>query len=264
MGKYWHITAAWLERILIYRARIIIWFFTDSLHFLVLPFVWLTIYGSRQTLLGYSRSDIVTYYIVTAIISWVGISSINNPIRRDILRGDLNMHLAKPFNYLLYHSVHEVAYKIINLQVGGIFLLALLLALPRYVHGPQSWWQALGFLIFLVFSFALSQLLSMAVALTSFWWGENSALNQVQIGLQQLFSGGLAPLPFLPGALQTMANYLPFKYLSYLPTQIYLGRISGQDLGLALVQFGIWLLGALLFVRWLWHRGLTQYDGAGI
>jgi ABC-2 type transport system permease protein len=74
----------------------------------------------------------------------------------------------------------------------------------------------------------------------------------------QFFSGALVPVWFLPGALRTLADFLPFQAVIYLPTTIYLGGVPGPGiLKVMALQLG-WLVGLSLLARVMWLRAVRR------
>lgn len=247
-----------------YRARILIWAFTDIINFVVFPFIWLAIFGNRSTILGYSRADIVTYYIILAFISLVCSSHISEKMKQDILKGELNNYLVKPINYLLVKTVYEASYKILTLIVGLVLFTGCLLFFPRYLVVLHSVARISLFIISLIISFIISQLIQFLVGLSSFWLGENSGPDRLRHLSEKIFAGEIAPLSFLPTFLQITAAYLPFQYLAYFPAQIYLNHITILD---ALRQFlfaFIWITILFILGLYMWRKGVRQYEGVGI
>ncbi|MFA6427158.1 MAG: ABC-2 family transporter protein [Candidatus Magasanikbacteria bacterium] len=262
--KYTQLFKTFLQRHLAYRARVTIWAFVDLINFLIFPFLWLSIYGDRMSIAGYSRADIVTYYIVIMFISLGFSSHILKQIRTDILNGEINGLLLKPISYLYYRFIHELSYKCIVLLVAVLFFIGADILAPSYIEFPHSWLYILSFFLSLACSYVLSHATQMIVGLSSFWLGENFGPDRLRHILEKIFSGELAPLIFLPGILQTVAVYLPFKYLSYFPSQLYLEQITLPDALNNFFVLGIWIIVSWSIVWIMWKRGLKRYEGVGI
>ena len=76
-------------------------------------FIWLTIYGERTDILGYSKHDMVTYYIVAAVVNLIAMSYIARVTQQAINRGDINGILARPVSFL-YQTTQAVSYKLLG------------------------------------------------------------------------------------------------------------------------------------------------------
>lgn len=253
-----------LHRILTNRARVFMWFILDITHLVVFPFIWLTVYHNRETILGYSPADIVTYYIVTALVVTFASTHSAGYVKKDIMTGKLNEFMVKPLNSLVFHFVNEIAYKA-SYSIFVIVIVPLIIfVFPKYVVFPHSLLTVCFFIASLVIAFLLSYVFQILVGMVSFWLGENSALHQLHRILEDTFSGRIAPLAFFPVYLQLFAGYSPFKYLIYFPSQIYLQKITIQE---TLLNFAValgWVVVLYGIAYLVWLRGLRRYDGAGV
>ncbi len=73
----------------------------------------------------------------------------------------------------------------------------------------------------------------------------------------------MIPLDWLPSPISEWVQYLPFKYLAYLPAAIMLGRFSQEELMNELsIEFG-WILVLLLLNRIAFSRGVRRYGAFG-
>ena len=262
--KYIQLTKTWMQRHLAYRGRVVIWAVVDIASFFIFPFIWLAAYGDRQMIAGFSRADIVTYYIVLAFINIGFTSHIYSYFRQDIIQGELNKYLIRPLHYIAYQFIHEFSYRMIALLLAIFFLAAFIFGFRGWVVFPHSIIQACLFTVAIFCSLAISFLMQVIVGTATFWMGDNGALHQLRFLAEKVFSGELAPLVFFPAMFQTVAAFMPFQYLMYFPTQIYLGRINGWETAVNFAIVLFWIL-ALSGAAWLmWKKGLRRYEGAGI
>ncbi len=262
-GKYSQLFKNWLQRLLAYRVRIIIWLIRDVAMFIIFPFIWLAIYGDRPEIGSFSKANIVTYYVVVAFINTVVTSHIGDVIKKDIVRGELNTLLLRPMPYVFYHSIHEIAYRVYGLLAATLTSSVLLFALPGWISFPTPL-NSLFFIISLVLAFVISQTLQTLIGLAAFWLGENSSLNNTTTLLQMICGGEIAPLSFFSPLVQLIAAWLPFKYLIYVPAQIYLNQLSPTEIGRHFLLTAVWIILLSLFTRFCWQRGVRTYDGSGI
>lgn len=264
MMKYWQMYKTFLQKHLTYRLRVLIWAFGDSVYFFVMPFVWLAVYHGRSVVNGYSQADMITYYLVMVFISLTASSHIMRIIRTDIMNGDLNNLILKPLNYCLYRFAHELSYKLLS---GSLALIIYFLAryfFPQYIFFPQSWLNLFLFLMALLLAMLLSFAFQFIAGFSTFWMGENTGAERLRQVLEIAFSGQIAPLVFYPPLLRVIADYLPFKFLSFIPAQAYLGQISLSEAMWNFGQAGLWLIFFYLIVWLMWKKGVKKYEGVGI
>ena len=264
MKKYLVIFLLELQRLLAYRARVLVWLLLDVSTVAILPFFWLALYGGKDALNGFSRADIVTYYIIIGFIGLLDTSHVSRHTHESILQGTLSTPLVQPYSFILNKFTKENSYKVFS---GGFaFLLAplLLLFLPAYFFLPSSPRTIVWFCFFLLLSRLLSFFLEMMIGLGSFWLQETGALMQIRFLIEKTFAGQFAPLALFPPALRLVSSYLPFQYLYYIPAQVYLEKIPPTLLYHHAFVALMWVSAAFLSVLFLWKRGLYRYDGAGI
>ena len=64
MNSFFSLLKIEINNSLVWRAQAIIWTLHDVSFIIVLPFVWLTIYGDRPEINNFTQADIVTYSIL--------------------------------------------------------------------------------------------------------------------------------------------------------------------------------------------------------
>jgi ABC-2 type transport system permease protein len=57
-----------------------------------------------------------------------------------------------------------------------------------------------------------------------------------------------------PAWLKTLSKWLPFQQISFVPTSIYLGKLQGAELVLALARQAAWVLLLAASCAFVWRR----------
>ncbi|KKQ41174.1 MAG: hypothetical protein US58_C0004G0011 [Candidatus Magasanikbacteria bacterium GW2011_GWA2_37_8] len=258
------LTKTYIQQHLAYRMRMLIWFIADLSPFIIFPIIWLSIYKQNTSIAGFDRTAIITYYLITAFIVQTCTSHVGGIFQRNIVQGKLNIHLVRPLSFISFAFIHEFSYRLISFFPVTVLAIIIYIFFPDYFRLPSSPFTWILFALVCLIVLTMSHLLEMISGLTSFWFGENKALDNFIYFFYKVFSGAFAPLAFFPIVLQNIANCLPFKYLAYFPAQIFLEQIHGYELFYGLTLMIVWLLILALIVSFLWRRGLRQYDGSGI
>jgi len=76
-------------------------------------------------------------------------------------------------------------------------------------------------------------------------------------------SGAVFPIDILPGVYQKIVMSLPFPYMIFFPVQVYLGKITGMSLIQGFVISIAWAVALYLAMRYVWSRGLKEYQAFG-
>ncbi|NQV00044.1 MAG: ABC-2 family transporter protein [Parcubacteria group bacterium] len=264
MKKYLATLKQSVQYYLVHRGRVVIWVLNDSLSFLIMPFIWLAVYADRDMIAGFSKADIVTYFIIIILIKLVSDSHISSSLREDVLDGRLNNFLIRPANFIFSRFLHESGYKLFSAFLYIPIIIIISIFFRQYLVFPQSVLQFSLFLISLITAFILSSGFQFIIGFACFWLGNNSGPLNFNHIADSIFSGRIAPLVFFPSILQSIALFLPFQYISYFPAQIYLGRIGGEDILIGFLKTVIWISFIWGTVFIMWRRGLKRYEGIGI
>lgn len=264
MKKYLATLKQSIQYYLTHRGRVVIWVLTDSLSFLIMPFVWLAVYADRDMIAGFSRADIVTYFIIIILIKLVSDSHISSSLREDVLDGRLNIFLVRPANFIFSRFLHEAGYKLFSAFLYVPIIVIISLLFRQYLVFPQNILQVILFLISLILAFLLSSAFQFIIGFACFWIGNNSGPMQLNHLADLVFSGRIAPLVFFPAVLQSIASFLPFQYISYFPAQIYLGQIGSEEMIYSFLKAITWILFIWGIVYVMWRRGLKKYEGIGM
>jgi ABC-type uncharacterized transport system permease subunit len=117
-------------------------------------------------------------------------------------------------------------------------------------HDPGA---AAAFALSLLLAFAVSQLITLLMALSSFWTLEVGGTVMVFGVVRTFLSGAVVPLWFMPGWLRTIAEALPFQAATYTPLSIYFGRPRGGLLTALGIQVA-WVVVLFGICAWVWSR----------
>lgn len=262
-GKYWTTYRASLSAFLQYRLNLALYATGHTISLTAIYFLWRTIYDSGYTLPNYSFESIIAYYILIALIrltinEGTGMAFL---VTNEIREGQITPFLTRPFSYPLRQFADVLAKTTLNLTIviPIVFCLGYLFELGPYLPHGQAiiWgiaWSTLALTLYLFIYFL--------VAILSFWVDRAESYVYATIVFSNFFNGSLLPLDAFPAWFTIINNWLPFKYLVYIPIQAFLGRqqFSVLELGIGLG----WILILASLVTIFWHRGLRRYESHGI
>jgi ABC-2 type transport system permease protein len=113
---------------------------------------------------------------------------------------------------------------------------------------------AASVLIAVLLSFAVAYL----IALLAFWCLTTLTFEWTYFGLVRVFSGSFVPLWFFPDWLGGAARLLPFQYLNYVPTALYMGRIPASHAPAVLLGGAAWVVALCAFAAALWRMSVRR------
>ncbi len=264
----WIILKTSVEERFVYRGDFALATLVRFLPIVTQIFLWGAIYAAgttneHKTLNGYRYGDMVAYYLLAmvgrAFSSMPGLSS---GIARDIRDGSIKKYLTQPVDMLSYLFWYRVAHKLVYYFVAaGPFALVFYLCRDYFPNWPDNW-TLLGFAASLVMSFLVGFLMEALLGLIAFWFLEVSSLLFIYMMLNYFLSGHMIPLDWL-GSMGEVVQYLPFKYLAYLPAAIMLGRYSHEVMLQELLIEAGWVISLWFANRMAYERGVRRYGAFG-
>lgn len=263
MKKYYLIGRNMWDQISTYRFNFIVWRIRNVARLLTLYFLWEAILGKQTNLFGYSRSMLLTYILLGALLDALVFSSQSFGLADEINNGTLSNFLLRPLNYFFYWAAKDIGDKTMNVM---FFIMEFSIFLV-IIHPPfflQTNIITFGFFIISIsFALLLSFLCYLLLGMIGFWSNESWAPRFLFVILLNFFAGGLVPLNMLPSALYTILKLLPFTYLYYFPLRIYLGLANLEEIFSAYTITILWIALLYLLNKYIWSLGLKLYTAQG-
>jgi len=102
------------------------------------------------------------------------------------------------------------------------------------------------------------------VASLAFWMDETWSLIHFKIILFSTFGGLSFPIDLLQGHILRLFEFLPFKYLYYIPVSYITGkRLPDEHLLIDIIGIVVWMMVLVLLVNYFWKKGLKRYGAFG-
>lgn len=264
-ARYLSIIKIEWTRQLTYRLDFFGYRFANFLEICVQLIIWSALFQSADNIRGYTFKEMITYVVIGWLITFITHNyGYEEVVAREIKDGTLSNFLVKPFPYIKYISARVVGRSWMAFLTGVIMQCFLMLVLKKFMLPPDSWISFLIIMPMVVFGFISRFLFSVLVGLLAFWTTETNGMFVAYRIVQNFLSGGYFPLDLLPSAIARLFYLTPFIYIFFLPTQLYLGKISLMQ---GLVGLGVqimWILFLGLVIYAVWKRGLRKYEGIGI
>ncbi len=264
MEKYFTIINIFWQRALTYRFTVFAYRVGETTELIVLIIMWSAIFQSSPFIGGFTLPEMITYLLVGNLFRVMVRNFLADVIARDIKDGRLSMYLIQPMNYFTFILTKEVG----RISVATILsmisqLVVIALFFNRIIFNLNPFFLIIIFTM-LILAFFTELLISYLVGLIAFWTDEVEGVYSSVNSLKNFFSGGFFPLSLLPPLFLSISFFLPFAYSFYIPTQLYLQKISlTQGIEGIGVQL-IWICILLLIIRIVWNSGIKRYEGVGI
>jgi ABC-2 type transport system permease protein len=181
--------------------------------------LWKNIYGQKgNTVAGISINQMIWYLVVTELIT-LSRTEIHLQVNEDVKTGNIAYLLNKPYNYVLYcfsYFIGEIGMKLLTNGIIGLIIGFI------YVGALENFSIAnLPFILLSIITGCFIHFfIYITLALTSFWFEENTAFFWIYSKLIFTLGGMLMPLELFPKWLQSLSHYLPFAYVTYVPARL--------------------------------------------
>lgn len=220
---------------------------------LILSFWWL-IFSQQESFAGFTLKEIITYILVGNIISFTASFLWSRMIAKDIKGTDSKMIIYKPFRYFRYILTHAFsrcfAPLMISIGLNLLLLQILIGSFPLNLNIPIL----STMLVIIILAFFTEFMIAYLINLYIFWTIESVDVYRVILRFKKLLSGAYFPLTILPLAFSQTILLLPFAYSFYVPTQLYLGKISlTQGIAGIFIQL-FWIIILYVIIKFAWSK----------
>lgn len=214
-------------------------------------FLWKAIFGSNETLGGFTVLQMTTYVAVSWMARAFYFNNLDREIANEIKDGSVAVQMIRPYNYLLVkimQGLGEGIFRLVLFSVPGMVIVSLLFDITL----PTDWQVWLIFMVMIFLSFLINSQINILTGLFAFFVENNEGLMRMKRVAVDLLSGLIIPLSFFPGWAMTVLEWLPFQAITYLPASVFTGRVIGDAVGDALLVQLVWfaVLIVPMFIMW--------------
>ncbi len=262
----WTILRICLEERLVYRGDFALGTLMRFLPIVTQIFLWTAVIASTGggSIGGYSLDNIVAYYLLTMLTrAFSSMPGLATGIAGQVRDGEIKKFLTQPIDLIGFLLLARIAHKLVYYAVAaGPFALVYYLCRSYFPGWPEPSVFA-AFLLSLLLAFLLGFFLEATMGMLSFWFLEVTSLLFVYMLFTFFFSGHMFPLEFLPEPWSTVVDFLPFKYMAYFPTAVFLGKVQGPEIVQGLLIQAGWVIGFIVLCRRSMQAGFHRYSGFG-
>lgn len=191
-----------------YKFEFFISLFSRFVLLFATTFFWKAAYSGLGTVGMVDEKQMLTYNVISIIMSGIFAISIEGSIRSRVRMGDVAVDFIKPVNiFLMYFSedAGNVVTGIIQSAVPVFICSSLFIIVPL----PSSFLNLILFLVSTAFSYMILWLISAIFGLFYFWLIDMGPIGSIKNYLIQILSGAFIPIWFFPQGMQTFLKYLP-------------------------------------------------------
>ena len=262
MRKYLALVRLAVQNALAYRGPMVVWLASNLVILVTMIAVWTSATGSGL-IGGYSKGELVSYYIASLFLQWLNGWYPFYWIRTEVRDGSIAGNtLTKPISFYWRVFAAESGWHLVSTPIGIFASAAVASFVPQYAafsFGVNFWVAVIAVIlsIFVVFT------TSLCMGILTFWLTNLNTIDSTCWAANIFLGGQGIPLSFLPPSLLSVVNLLPFRYMFSFPLEIYFNKLNHHELitGFSIQIF--WIIILTMLYQVLWTNGRKAYSSFG-
>jgi ABC-2 type transport system permease protein len=224
--------------------------------------VWSTIANAQGGEVGgFTAGDFAAYYIVWTLVRNMNIVFTPYGWEWRIKQGTLSGELLRPIHPLHFDVAYFAGWKVVVILLW--IPLAIILSLIFKPTFQVSWLEGIVFFFAIWGAYLIRTMLLSVLGMITFWTTRVSAIYELFFALELVLSGRLVPLSLMPGWVQQLAWFLPFRWTFGFPIETLVADYTPAQLIIGLGMQLLWILIGLVSVNIVWKFGIRQYSAVG-
>jgi ABC-2 type transport system permease protein len=230
------------------------------------PVIYLVVWSSVARSSGGSVNGITAGEFAAYYIAWTLVRNMNVVFGAPfwewrIREGELSGQLLRPLHPIHHDVAYFAGWKVVNI----VLWLPIAAALTAIFH-PDVHPSALQICVFCVAiwgAYLVRTMFQSNIGMLNFWTTRGAAAFDLYMATELLLLGRLVPLKLMPGWVQTLANFLPFKWTFGFPIESLVGDLSTRDLFAGLGAQALWVVIGLVLLRFTWRAAIKHFSAVG-
>lgn len=264
MRKYMEIARAYMKAQLIWRADVFVDVGLSAAKILFAWILWGILFEGKEQIAGLGFQAMISYYVISSYLFQLEKSAeISQQMTGMLRNGTFSKYMVLPVQTQGYFVAMEAGKIVFSAAVGfaAIFLWFRLLGLPLvYTSNPKT---LLCGTAMVVLGLLFMALLNYFLGILTLKFEEISIFLMIKDNLSAFATGAVVPLALLPGWLVAGMRYLPFYYVTYLPSMLFIGQCEEEAVTGVLV-LSVWCIAFIILNQVTYEHNRIKYDGVGI
>lgn len=261
--KYSSILSISIKDATTYRIELLLWSVIDAMPLIATLSLWLSVYGERNVIAGYTKTALISYYIFGYIFQDLTGSHFEEDALKDIRKGTIASKLIKPFSLKIGLIVREIGWRAMTFLTTSMPVIIIIYFFAKDLITPVGTKYLIILPLFLGMAYLMDTIYSLMITAMGFVFEEANSLSHLKWMLGWLFSGSMMPFEFMPNWLKNIASMLPFQFRYYIPIQIVQGQFTTTEIIRNIFIALLWLLVLVVLLNGLWKRNIKKFTAVG-
>ncbi|WP_099204723.1 ABC transporter permease [Scatolibacter rhodanostii] len=221
-----------------YTASTVMRLLVSLLTFFIQINLWsaLTATGKSETTI----EDMMIFVVINLIITTFTSANIANELEPAIRDGSVANYFIRPVSFKYHCFSENLGKNLYNVLTSALPVLILGFAVFKLPVPNISYF--LLFLLSLLLGCLIMLELTYIFGLLAFFTQKTWYISWYLRAFTTLFGGTVVPLWFYPRGLNDFSYYLPFRYISFEPINLYLQKTQLQDVWIIISVSVFWIL----------------------
>jgi ABC-type uncharacterized transport system permease subunit len=248
---WWELIRISMRAMMAYRLGMLIWPISLMVQLYLLRVVWEAVYGGRESVGGVTDRTLLVFLTISAIHRLFIPTGIAYEIQERVTTGRVANDLVRPVGFLSQMVATTTGFVFGRAPLLVVVIPAVLLVGSLDVPTPEN---LPLYAVSLVLGYVVNMLIWMLVGMLAFWMMSSNGVRALLGIASDFLAGTLVPLWFMPDALRTALQLLPFQAGAFLPASIFAGQVTGADVLRPFLVQGVWIVVLVGLVRIVWAR----------
>ena len=263
MSKYLAYFKVCLIDVYAYRADFYLYMAINTVFFYVAVALWVAVYhySGHAEIGDYTLANTITYYFITGLLFRLDLTH-SMYLAGEIWNGYFTNDLIKPWNVILVHFIAAISDLALGIATYMPFLIFMAFTTFKYINIP-SFSNLLLFIIFVAFSLIMNFCFNLILHALTLHFGDQTTQIELVNYITSFLAGAYIPITFLSGWVKNLFLLLPFKFLFFTPTEIFLGKIEPSQSLVYMIEIILWSLLFYGVFKLVYRSGIRKYTGTG-
>ncbi|MDO4306228.1 MAG: ABC transporter permease [Eubacteriales bacterium] len=264
MKKYLEIARAYMKAQLIWRSDTFVDVILAVAKILFAWILWSILFEGKEQIAGLGFQAMISYYIISSYLFQMEKSAeISQQMTGMLRNGTFSKYMVIPVQTQGYFVAMEAGKIAFSAGIGlfAAFLWFYLFRIPL-VHTANGKILLCG-IIMVVLGLVFMAELNYFLGILTLKFEEISTFLMIKDNFAAFVTGAVIPLVLLPEWITEGMRFLPFYYVTYLPSMLFIGECEDEAIT-GLIVLSVWCIVFIVLNQVTYEHYRIKYDGAGI